>query len=486
MPSITRHTTVVDREAEPAAAAEPYAAAATPGAALDGLDLPLIESRFPAAPIEEGEPLHERRNVVPSSAADALWMIFCENGVWFSSASAPEQLTKPLETNESSEGWDVKRVYFLPNSDSYIVIHGAGATALPPPASLGALQVQQVPEDVMAAVENLVSSGDELQTLSWVGDGVWAMFGEHGYAMGANIPATLDAKLAELAQRAHENIEEHEHVAEAPAMVVFAPSAEWLLCVALERGEVDYVASENFPADILAAARALPARDNVTKIEFVPGGGWVMITEAQTVIYGGSGPVLDEISEAVAKIEAEGNVVIDCAALWLNEPIYNMGPFQQPPPVGSTNFDVVQGAGGGAMQTVVHSIEPSGLASITTKLRTSNFWHGFHGSAFVLPLDYTGQPMYEAQFSARWGNEKSEGEVERYWIAHLAASTLKVMRGVLIHHMYSPNSIADDLANLESGIASALGAFTPSIQAVGSLFGGGKGGSSSGKAPSSG
>jgi hypothetical protein len=490
MPSNNKKPTS-HRVAQATASGQPVAqATATKQAVAQGLlkPLPAGVSAQGQATYTPPKPRHTTFNVNDPSAA--MWMIFCENGVWNNSPSAPEPLTKMLETNESTNGWTINRVYFLPNSDSYIVINGTAAAALPPPLSLGSLQVQQVPADVLAAVDNLTNGGGELRTLSWVGDGIWAAFGTKGWLVGANIPATLKAKLDELEKWAHENIEQHEQIQESPYMVVFAPSADWLLCTIEPRseGEGTYYHSDNFPTDIVKAAESLPSRVGLTKVEFVPGGGWVMIGGPNEVIYGGSGgTVLSEIQQAVEQLQAEGNVVTDCAALALNEPIFNMGPFQQPPPVGNSQFDVVQGAGGGAMQTVIHAVEPSGKWTISTSLRTSNFWHGFHGSALILPLDYTGAPMYQVLMHERWGNEKAEGEVEKDWTREIPVGLLKIIRGVLIHHMYSPNSLATDVAAFEAQVGSALGAFTPTIQAVGSLLGGGKGGgASAGKSPTSG
>jgi hypothetical protein len=319
--------------------------------------------------VSGGKPDLIRHDVV--FKAGNMWMIFCEGGVYQYSDNIPGATLKQLQDYQA-QGGTVNRVYFLPNSDSYIVTDGKTAT-----------QFQNPPADVWAAVQEI---GGAIRSLSWVGDGMWALFGANQYRLGASASAVQAAIDKEVQSgTAADDVY-------SPNLVVFAPSGEWMLQGYGQRDEgnptLDF--SPNFPQDIQQTVNALPDHVEVLNLEFDPAGGWIMVDDQNNVHYSASG-VEQELQNEVTTLTGGGNVVVDFACLALNQPILPFGPVEQPPPVESNFESMSQFEGlwnptpdnlttGFRMKSVVYSLDGSGNLDVETGLMTTTWTSGFHGT----------------------------------------------------------------------------------------------------------
>ena len=420
-----------------------------------------------------------------------MWMFFCENFNYFPNSTVGVLASNVPNPTLSQLGLAVQggnqiaRVYFAPTSDDYIVTDGKTATAY-----------QNPPADLWAAVQNIIAGGYNLDYISWVGDGVWAVFGSlpPGTApagrppvnciLGSKIPPTLTAQIAS-------NIQSYDNRYSVGG-VIFAPSGEWFLEGSSpdEHGEI-YNFSSKFPADIQTLINSFLNNGNPTDVyvnglEFDPDGGWILVDTTNKVYYGGA--IAAGLQQQIQTAQGGGQNVNDVATLALNCPIFPIGypnPILQPNSPPPNNFDVLGGGHGAAMNTAL-SLDSGGNINATTILQTSNAAMGFHGMVIVTFLDFTGAiiPELKAQVAARFGidniplvapNQNTPNPF--YWTQTIPTSYLQQIRAVAISHIYSPNSFEQDLANWSNGIGSDVGNLVP--QSVATLFSGGKGSSKS-------
>jgi hypothetical protein len=413
--------------------------------------------------------------------------VFCENGNYFPDplAGMMTPTTAHLQSDKNS-GAVINRVYFAPTSDACIIINGAGGT---PELFQGPYPGGTFPPDLWAAVQQ-VASGPGFGSLSWIGNGIWAVLGkDNSYVLGDAVPAALTAKLNSY-QTANQRV-----VAAAgggnpaselyePYCIAFAPSGEWLLCgsVGADQGTGTYDASANFPADVLAAAAALPNRVSLSALEFDPSGGWIMIDTTNAVHYGGTvEPALQTQLAAVGP--SSGQVILDVACLTPNIPVLPMGPVQQPPGA-SSNFDVVAGAHGGAMQTTI-TLDSGGNIFGTTIMSTSNKLFGCHCMVVLVFYDYTGQPIPACTVANRFGVDAAASATPMAWGPGWTIGTgyLQLIRSVAIVHVNSPNSLQYDFGQWMQDVGLFSSAVGQLLQPIASAFGaGGKGTAGSGTA----
>ena len=412
-------------------------------------------------------------------------MVFCENGNYFPSSNAPVLASNvPVPTlsqlaNAVQSGKTINRVYFAPNSDSYIVTDGNSVTAY-----------QNPPADLWAAVQNLVANGGfrggpALTSISWVGDGIWSAVGTAGYRLGANVPATVKTTIANEIQQGKDSNDPWNFV-----NLIFAPSGEWFLqgYNQSDQGQGSWDFSPNFPADIQALMKTLPNRVDVQNIEFDPDGGWTLVDDTNQVHYGGT--IANGLQSQITTAQGGGQVVNDVATLALNCPIFPIGypnPIMQP--TTPNNFDVLQGAHGGCMQTQI-SMDSGGNIYGNTILQTSNQNVGFHGSVILAFIDFTGNFIGALQgvVAQRFGIDDFLGQNQNKpnpntWTQNIGTGYLQQIRAITITHVYSPNSLEQDIQNWTQGIGSAVQNLMPVAQFVSTIMG--SGGKSSGSGSSS-
>lgn len=427
-----------------------------------------------------------------------MWMVFCENGQYASSINLPAPTTGQLGTFRQNGGV-INRVYFAPNSDSYIVTDGKTCTTFQTP-----------PADLLAAVQQVLQAqASEAQPLppsvSWAGNGIWAVFGVNAYRLGPSVPASLTAKLNSIGPPSDANDRW------SPNGLWFAPSGEWMLqgSGAHDQGSAELYYSSAFPAAVQQWMPTVPMSNHscIQNFEFDPSGGWVMVDDLNNVYYSPSG-VDPALQQQVTTMQAAGNVVVDIACLTLNQPVLPMSPIQQPPPLQagsdfetSTQFETIedptptQRTTAFLMKTVVNEIDSGGNVFGETGLATETLTDSFHGAAVLSFLDFTGNliaalsdPPAVAERFAAPDNVLGSGQGKpgfNTWQASIGTEYLQLIRQVCISHVYSPNSIEQDISNWTSAIGSNVQNLIPIAQAV-SLLSGGKSNSSTSSSTSSG
>jgi len=415
-----------------------------------------------------------------------MWMVFGENGQYATSANTPAPTLNQLGTLKQNGGV-ISRVYFAPDSDSYIVTDGKTCTSFQTP-----------PSDLLAAIQSIIQSlGGSAQlppSVSWVGNGIWAVCCGGQYRLGANVPASLTAQLNSIGPPSDANDRWVSN------LIVFAPSAEWLLqgSGAHDEGSAELYFSPGFPAATKQWIQntALPGHTCIQNFEFDPSGGWIMVDTQNNVYYSPSG-IDAALKQAVTTMQKAGNVVVDFACLTLQQPVLPMSSVQQPPPV-QANFQTGEGFGtislgssqsqGFLMKAVVNNIDSGGNVFGQTGLMSATWTSGFHGTTIVAFLDFTGNviaplsdpPVIAERFASPDNVAGSGQNVPGFfsWQGSLGTSYLQLIRKICISNVYSPDSLAITINKWTSAIGSNAKNLEPVAQDVG--IKGASGGKSSG------
>jgi hypothetical protein len=358
------------------------------------------------------------------------WMIFGENGKWQASTNMPYQLTKMLQNNQTQGNWVINRVFFAPDSDSYVVTDNVS----------NPVAFQEFPQDALSGIYSLISQGRKFYHFSWVSKGQWAALGASGappysVQLGSAAPSALSTALSNWAQASGPNGDGR--IRYSPSSVTFAPSGDWCL-VGFDEGDEGSstcTISPNFPADLVAAANNLPEHVGVRSMSLNPGGGWVMV-DTNGNFHNSNAPT--DLVQAIGVFKNSGNVLTDVTLVALKQPEF---PIQATYP-NDGSFQVLQGGKGAAMQTSV-TIQSNGSLSAMTEIRTSNDLVGATGGVMVALMDYTGQLLWNSdvqQFGVD-GKDIGSSDNKNNWTASVPTNLLPTARVIQILQTYDPKDL---------------------------------------------
>ena len=233
-------------------------------------------------------------------------MVFGENGQYATSANTPAPTLNQLGTLKQNGG------VIQPGSTS-----PRTATRTSSPTAKRARRFRRRRQTFSPRSRALFnrwggSAGLSAVSVSWVGNGIWAVCCGGQYRLGANVPASLTAQLNSIGPPSDANDRWVSN------LIVFAPSAEWLLqgSGAHDEGSAELYFSPGFPAATKQWIQntALPGHTCIQNFEFDPSGGWIMVDTQNNVYYSPSG-IDAALKQAVTTMQKAGNVVVDFACL---------------------------------------------------------------------------------------------------------------------------------------------------------------------------